>query len=238
MSHEIYTSDLFKLRILPGTTAQTFPSGLVRVDRTYVAPTAYSGAYLGADNPLDVGAPLPGSAVRGLSTIGGLRIFPSPQVNIRGDGFTEFRVSAYGRTTTVPHLTTTFEEGEYTHTSTTIVNGTVTSESAVKNRALFQVAIEELVVPDDYDFSPSNFRLSIFNRPLSLDDMQVVNMQGVGLDAYSRTQVSGNTTYQSSAAKSQTFERFDCNSFGKWLEIKLTWKATYVSSSTTTIRTS
>ena len=91
MSNYIYhgTQDLITL---PERSVQTFPSGLVRVDRVYACRKNQVARFrdqLRAGNPLpfDDGAP----------AIDGLFIFPEPSETIRDDGFAEFRVSAYGR---------------------------------------------------------------------------------------------------------------------------------------------
>jgi hypothetical protein len=80
---------------LPGRSISTFPSGLVRVDRTYAVRADRASAVrreFAAGNllPFDDGTP----------AIDGLYIFPEPQETRRDDGFVEFRVSAYGRTST------------------------------------------------------------------------------------------------------------------------------------------
>jgi hypothetical protein len=86
------TSDLIAL---PGRTVQTYPSGLVRVERSFVCRKADVATYrdqikVGDEMPLDDGAP----------AIDGLYIFPNPQEILRPDGFAEFRVTAYGRSNT------------------------------------------------------------------------------------------------------------------------------------------
>ena len=72
----------------------TFPSGLLRVDQTFVCRTSAAATHR-AD--LAVGEDMPGGST---PAIDGLKIFPEPQERKRDDGFTEFIVSAYGRTTT------------------------------------------------------------------------------------------------------------------------------------------
>jgi hypothetical protein len=74
-------------------TVSTFDSGLVRVDRKYVCRSGAAATHratlaVGNAPPDDDGAPC----------IDGLFIFPQPQELQRGDGFTEFEVSSYGRT--------------------------------------------------------------------------------------------------------------------------------------------
>jgi hypothetical protein len=80
---------------LPNRTVQTYPSGLVRVERSYVCRKADAGRnrskfQVGDYLPNDDGAP----------AIDGLYIFPAAQETVRDDGFVEFRVSAYGRINT------------------------------------------------------------------------------------------------------------------------------------------
>jgi hypothetical protein len=74
-------------------TVSTFPSGLVRVDQTFICPTSDAATHR-AD--LAVGEDMPGGSA---PAIDGLKIFPQPQERRRDDGFTEFIVSAYGRNT-------------------------------------------------------------------------------------------------------------------------------------------
>lgn len=90
------TTDLIAL---PNRTVQTFPSGLVRVERSFVCRKSLVGKYrpqLRSNQlmPFDNGAP----------AIDGLYIFPDPQEIDRGDGFVEFSVTAYGRTNTTGNI--------------------------------------------------------------------------------------------------------------------------------------
>jgi hypothetical protein len=75
-------------------TVSTFPSGLVRVDQTFICPTSSAATHRAA---LAVGNDMPGGSA---PAIDGLKIFPEPQEKKRDNGFTEFIVSAYGRNTT------------------------------------------------------------------------------------------------------------------------------------------
>jgi hypothetical protein len=91
MSYEYFgTQDLIAL---PRRSVQTFPSGLVRVDRSYVIRKDRSASVrerfaVGNELPLDNGYP----------AIDGAYIYPNVQENQRDDGFYEFGASAYGRT--------------------------------------------------------------------------------------------------------------------------------------------
>ena len=72
-------------------TVSTFPSGLIRVDNNFVCRNTAAATHRAA---LAVGSDMPGGSA---PAIDGLKIFPEPQEKQRGDGFTEFIVSAYGR---------------------------------------------------------------------------------------------------------------------------------------------
>jgi hypothetical protein len=76
----------------PGRSVQTFPSGLVRVERRYFCRKADAFRYR---SDLAVGNLLPNDD--GAPAIDGLYIYPEPQEQSRDDGFVEFRVTAYGR---------------------------------------------------------------------------------------------------------------------------------------------
>jgi hypothetical protein len=94
MSNYTYhgTRDLIAL---PGRSVQTYPSGLVRVDRTYACQAADAGKYrqqfaVGSPLPFDDGAP----------SIDGAYVFPDAKEELQNSGFAQFSVSAYGRTNT------------------------------------------------------------------------------------------------------------------------------------------
>ena len=75
-------------------TVSTFPSGLVRVDQSFIGRTDLNATHR---SQLVVGADFPGDQQ---PSYDGLRIFPEVQEKRLPDGFTEYLVSAYGRTTT------------------------------------------------------------------------------------------------------------------------------------------
>lgn len=92
MSITIYEKTPSGLYATGDRTVSTFPSGLVRVDQTFVCKTSAAATHRAA---LAVGTDIPGGSA---PAIDGLKIFPEPQERKRDDGFTEFIVSAYGRT--------------------------------------------------------------------------------------------------------------------------------------------
>lgn len=93
----------------PGRTVATFSSGLVRVDQVFICPTTDEETHRAA---LVVGGEFPGDSSPSLT---GLKIFPEPQENRRGDGFTEFRLSGYG-STIEGGRNVKYSQRTYTHT--------------------------------------------------------------------------------------------------------------------------
>jgi hypothetical protein len=89
----IYEKTPGALIATPGRTVATFPGGLCRVDQTYVCTTASAATHRAS---LVVGGVMPDG--NNVPSSGALSISPAPQEVERGDGFTEFKVSAYGRT--------------------------------------------------------------------------------------------------------------------------------------------
>jgi hypothetical protein len=73
-------------------TVSTFPSGLVRVDQSFIGLTSLESTHR---NQLQIGEPFPAGSD---PSIDGLSIFPAIQEKRLPDGFTEYIVSAYGRT--------------------------------------------------------------------------------------------------------------------------------------------
>lgn len=95
MSYTIFTSNPAALIAQPGRAVNTFPSGLVRVDQTYLGLTSQAAAHratLAVGNDMPDGDSSP--------CLDGLKIFPEVQERRREDGFTEYIVSAYGRLNT------------------------------------------------------------------------------------------------------------------------------------------
>ena len=96
MSYTIFTSNPAALIAQPGRAVNTFPSGLVRVDQTYLGLTSQAATHratLAIGNNMPDGDSSP--------CIDGLKIFPEVQERRREDGFTEYVVSAYGRVNSV-----------------------------------------------------------------------------------------------------------------------------------------
>jgi hypothetical protein len=85
---------------MPGRSVQNYPSGLVRVERSFLCRKADVARYR---NTFRVNEPMP--LDNGAPAIDGLFIFPEPQEQVRDDGFVEFRVTAYGRTAEEAYIT-------------------------------------------------------------------------------------------------------------------------------------
>ena len=94
MSAIIYEKETNGLYPTGQRSVSTFPSGLLRVDQTFICRNAAAATHRSS---LSVGTQMPGGSY---PAIDGLKIFPEPQEKQRGDGFTEFIVSAYGRVST------------------------------------------------------------------------------------------------------------------------------------------
>ncbi len=121
-------------------TVTTFPSGLVRIDRTYVCPTASEATFRpqllkGNQPPSDDFSP----------AIDGLYIYPDPNEVRRQDGFTEFQVSSYGRINTT---------GFFRQIGTVVDLGETFRGTAY---VTIPVNVQQFVVPYPYDINSIDF---------------------------------------------------------------------------------
>jgi hypothetical protein len=160
MSNYTYhgTRDLI---VLPGRSVQTFPSGLVRVDRTYACRAADAGRFR---QQFAVGNPLPFDD--GTPSIDQMSIFPEPQEERGDDGFVRFRVSAYGRVNTTGTVQSFFEEG-FADISSTSLLPPATSSSSFKVASVNEIAIVSYVAPntnDPIDNLPRDIPLRVYVR--------------------------------------------------------------------------
>lgn len=117
-------------------TVSTFPSGLVRVDQTFICPTLDADTHRAA---LAVGSDMPGGST---PAIDGLKIFPEPQEKKRTDGFTEFIVSSYGRKNTVGR--TTFEWKTFSESGTFVQNKGTVNEKSYSVTAILQNKLKKV----------------------------------------------------------------------------------------------
>lgn len=94
----IYQANPGQLIPQPDRTVSTFPSGLVRVDQSFIGLTAYESENR---EQLRFGNTWPNGDVAPAQD--GLFIFPFPKEERTGDGFTKYYVSAYGRFSSNPY---------------------------------------------------------------------------------------------------------------------------------------
>jgi hypothetical protein len=131
---------------LPNRTVKTYPSGLVRVERSYVCRKDDAGRnrskFQVGDFLLDDdGAP----------SIDGLYIFPAAQEAVRDDGFVEFKVSAYGRINTTGR-----EKIEDEYNSDTLSVSGINLNFITKS----QILTQEFVIFKSEDVAPTTNRIS------------------------------------------------------------------------------
>jgi hypothetical protein len=92
MPQIIYEKNAGELIPQGGRSVSTFPSGLVRVDQTFICSTPNVATHRAN---LKIKEDFPGGSE---PAIDGLYIYPEVQENRRGDGFSELIASGYGRT--------------------------------------------------------------------------------------------------------------------------------------------
>ena len=167
MSYLIYTSPEASTGLIPqpGRAVNTFPSGLVRVDQTYLGLTANAAthrAILAVGNDMPDGDTAP--------CIDGLKIFPEAQERRREDGFTEYIVSAYGRANSTGSRSASvlIQTIRVYHrnwaTTSTQGSGATTAQVILYYEAIFPVVTERYVVSSLLTFSPP----SVILKPYSI----------------------------------------------------------------------
>jgi hypothetical protein len=92
MPQIIYEKNAGELIPQGGRSVSTFPSGLIRVDQTFICSTPNIATHRAN---LKIKEDFPGGSE---PAIDGLYIYPEVQENRRGDGFSELIASGYGRT--------------------------------------------------------------------------------------------------------------------------------------------
>jgi hypothetical protein len=194
MSNYTYhgTRDLIAL---PGRSVQNFPSGLVRVERSFMCRKADVARYR---NTFRANEPMPFDD--GAPAIDSLFIFPEPQEQVRDDGFVEFRVTAYGRTGLVPFV----ERGSALGTIS------VTSVTAVNDADVF---LEAEIPSINETFTtrqvvPQGFGLGSVLPPV-VADPKVISLSGQAFDGSPRLNLV----------------QYSSTNFGLWAEIVFTHEA-------------
>jgi hypothetical protein len=147
-------------------TVSTFPSGLVRVDQSFVCPTSDAATHRAA---LAVGNDMPGDSA---PAIDGLKIFPEPQEKKRDNGFTEFIVSAYGRTSdTLKDISINKTRHRFTNWGDYVVNCTTIGPSILRVDAVFFEITGKIVITNGSSLSYSDL-----NIPVQYSEFQYLNI--------------------------------------------------------------
>ncbi len=163
MSYSIFIASPTALIAQPGRAVNTFPSGLVRVDQTYLGLTSQAATHratLAVGNNMPDGDSSP--------CIDGLKIFPEVQERRREDGFTEYLVSACGRVNTTGSVLFAWEVTQKSHTfSGTDLSGDSYSYSVTGIfKQKFKTVQKVLLKTDEYDFSSD---VSGVSAPILID---------------------------------------------------------------------
>ena len=218
---------------MPGRSVQTFPSGLVRVERSFACrrgqETNFRSLFAqGKTMPLDDGKP----------AIDGLYIFPDPQETTRDDGFVEFRVTAYGRTNKTGQRVaqTPIERALKLEALYRKVNASYnpvdnTSESTQENFLVSSIPID--VINVSYKFCvPANQKIQ---TPEDIRQIGGIFLKNTDIDLFSQSFsaaeifpiLDSSVTPSSQARISPVFSAFpggfERNNFGKFDEILITY---------------
>jgi hypothetical protein len=151
MSYEYHGRDMIAL---PGRTTQTFPSGLVRVEQMYAVKKGMPFPF-GAKQKFPEANPL-----RPVS-LDGLYVFPDPEVVADEDGFTKYKVTAYGRKSQFPKITSGFAKSFWTSVLTrTIVtqnddgSTSTTTQRIEKKRDSVNSTQSQIWIVDEFEPVP------------------------------------------------------------------------------------
>ena len=203
------------LKVQDGRTVQNFPSGLVRVERIYVCPTADLARFrplLAEGNvlPYDDGTP----------AIDGLYIFPTPNEVQRPDGYTEFRVSAYGRTRVFNG--DLYEKQSVKDTYRYVINRPDTFNVEPPVPAIKEVIIFRFVIPT------SEFTKEILQYP-KINPVVIpiggINPLVAGTVYEGQYQTTEGRFYQyRQTVLYLEMDSFNSINFGRWSEYIITWK--------------
>ena len=196
---------------LPGRSIATFPSGLVRVDRTYACRTERAGAFrqqfaVGTILPFDDGTP----------AIDGLYIFPDAQETQKEDGFTEFKVSAYGRTNTEGYTRREFLQGSAT-ISNSSTNGTFVEDTqTVLNEQIVQTFVTLSESPFLFQFGIPDNSLKVYFP----DGEEIFEKYPNSFEVFSFGGFQRVTT-----TVKANFDGTSSTNFGRWTEVVIQFKA-------------
>jgi hypothetical protein len=216
---------------LPGRAVQTFPSGLVRIDRTYACRAGDEGRYR---RDFEVGNPLPFDD--GSPSIDQLSIFPEPKEEQGDNGFVRFSVSAYGRVNTTGTVEKHFQEGQSPirnfflqqgstdipdESSFPFLGGTIFQEPCVNEVATFRYVVNNS--SDPIDSLPKDIPLRVFVRR----DGKLVPIESVYRPGISFFEGSGTTSFRriTTLKIDNIVEDSPGTVFGAWKEMVYTMRA-------------
>jgi hypothetical protein len=212
------TTDLVAL---PNRAVQTFPSGLVRVERSFVCRKSQVAKYR---NVIKVNEPMPFDD--GAPAIDGLYIFPEPQEVVRDDGFVEFRVTAYGRTNIFSEITVerSSAKGSYfliiTTWDGTQFNSATLSPPSINEIYTFRGVLESSAPVTELVATPKIQNPTIIpfaGQPLS-----------PGVEEFRNQTVFFNNTIFYRFVETQIYvyiDSFSSTNFGRWTEYTVNWQS-------------
>ena len=166
--------------------------------------------------PFDDGAP----------AIDGLFIFPEPQEVDRGDGFVEFRVTAYGRTGFPAEYTKSYIENNYFYTRTVYQDGNPISAPIILNpRSLNESYVQRLVYPSDASLE------EISSNPPQVENPAITTLGNE--PRILRTEIfvpsdifdSDISFIDRTVTYTIRFLAFSSTNYGKWSENVISWYA-------------
>jgi hypothetical protein len=213
MSYQYHgTRDLIAL---PGRSVQTFPSGLVRVERSFMCRKGDVERYR---NILRVNEPMPFD--NGAPAIDGLYIFPEPQERVRDDGFVEFRVTAYGRTGFPDEYTIAFAEKNYFYARTVFQGTNPISVPVILNpRSLNETYTQKQVFPSSAGLQ------EVSSNPPKIDNPSIVTLGNEPRVLKTETFESNGLFIDRTVTYSIRFLSFSSTNYGRWNENVISWYA-------------
>ena len=203
---------------LPNRTVQTYPSGLVRVERSFVCRKAdvaknRNTIRVNERMPMDDGAP----------AFDGLFIFPEPQEIVRDDGFVEFRVTAYGRTRTQGDATIErgSELGEFYYFNYVVDPPLQYTQSAINETYTLKLVVASAQSIDTVIAAPEINNPVVLLAPFTtpVKPRQYTSGSTLGIDGVTIFPVTTTITINIGLAS------YSSTSFGNWIEYVIIYKA-------------
>jgi hypothetical protein len=195
---------------LPNRTVQTYPSGLVRVERSFVCRKAdvaktRNTIRVNERMPMDDGAP----------AFDGLFIFPEPQEVVRDDGFVEFRVTAYGRTGFPDEYAIAFAEKDYVYVRT----DSQSSPINLNPRSLNETYTQRQVFPSNAGLQEASSNPPKINNPTIVTLGFEPRVLKTEIFEFNGLFIDRNVTYII------RFLSFSSTNYGRWNENVISWYA-------------